>query len=155
MSFQKDYVVGFAFDMYGAVALIQKKRPEWQAGCWNGIGGSREPGEVGPIAMAREFEEETGMFTNASQWKFIGKLHKAGSYRCLVYVAWLELLNDVRTVTDERVRVFKPEEFELLGSLTFPCVHNLPALIALARMPADPNKLVPLFELDYTHGVAP
>jgi hypothetical protein len=37
-----EYVVGFAFDTDGRVALIRKNRPEWQAGRLNGIGGHVE-----------------------------------------------------------------------------------------------------------------
>jgi 8-oxo-dGTP pyrophosphatase MutT (NUDIX family) len=74
-----EYVVGFAFDTYGRVALIRKNRPEWQAGQLNGIGGHVETAcersdhinsrhdaacrghlEDPYVAMVREFEEETG-----------------------------------------------------------------------------------------------
>lgn len=56
------YVVGFLFrEMPLAhVALIQKRKPEWQAGKLNGIGGKIELGESAEAAMRREFREETG-----------------------------------------------------------------------------------------------
>jgi len=63
----KHYVLGFIFNRHrDEVLLIQKKRPEWQAGHWNGIGGkvgdklgglSETPNE----AIVRECCEETKM----------------------------------------------------------------------------------------------
>jgi len=56
------YVVGYLFDEdLEHVLLIRKKRPDWQAGKLNGVGGRIEHGEMEYEAMAREFEEEAGM----------------------------------------------------------------------------------------------
>jgi 8-oxo-dGTP diphosphatase len=56
------YVVGFMFSEYcNEIALIKKKRPEWQKGRLNGIGGHIEKNEVPHDAMYREFEEEAGI----------------------------------------------------------------------------------------------
>lgn len=66
----KTYVVGFVFDMLRTkVALIKKKRPQWQRGKWNGIGGKIEPGETPLAAMEREFEEETGVKVRTEDWE--------------------------------------------------------------------------------------
>ena len=62
------YVAGFLFtDDSRHVVLIEKVRPEWQAGLLNGIGGHVEPGETPLEAMVREFNEETGV--EVSTWK--------------------------------------------------------------------------------------
>lgn len=64
---ENKYVVGFAFnDAKDELLLIRKKRPKWQAGLLNGIGGKIKEGESRKDAMKREFLEETGIFT----WKF-------------------------------------------------------------------------------------
>lgn len=56
------YVVGFLFSESGdQVILIEKRRPEWQAGRYNGVGGKIEPGESAAAAMAREGVEEIGV----------------------------------------------------------------------------------------------
>lgn len=55
-----EYVLGFMFDR-GNVALIRKKKPKWQEGLLNGIGGKIEANEGPFLAMVREFEEETGL----------------------------------------------------------------------------------------------
>jgi len=56
------YVLGFLFSPDKRyVRLIEKKRPEWQAGKLNGIGGKIEDFDSCPqAAMRREFKEETG-----------------------------------------------------------------------------------------------
>lgn len=66
------YVVGYAFrpDM-GAVALIEKRKPAWQVGKLNGVGGKIEPGETPVEAMVREFKEEAGVWIEAMRWLHI------------------------------------------------------------------------------------
>lgn len=57
-----EYVVGYCFnDDFSEVVLIEKRKPAWQAGKLNGVGGKVEPGEGIADAMAREFEEEAGV----------------------------------------------------------------------------------------------
>lgn len=59
----REYVCGFLFtEDKKNVVLIDKLKPEWQAGLLNGVGGKIEPGEAATAAMIREFEEETGLF---------------------------------------------------------------------------------------------
>lgn len=56
------YVVGFLFANDGkCVLLIEKNKPEWQKGKFNGVGGKIEEGETPLQAMVREFEEEAGV----------------------------------------------------------------------------------------------
>ncbi len=62
----KHFVIGFVFNhQQDEVLLVEKKRPDWQAGRWNGIGGKIEPTDDSPLAaMQRESKEETGMRLN-------------------------------------------------------------------------------------------
>lgn len=64
------YVVGFMFDPkeYG-VLLIKKKKPDWQKGKLNGIGGKIEEGETSFEAMRREFREEVGI--DYTEWSYV------------------------------------------------------------------------------------
>lgn len=68
----KRYVLGFAFNNSGHVLLIRKQKPDWQRGKWNGVGGSVEFGESIFDAMAREFNEETGLEND--EWEEIALL---------------------------------------------------------------------------------
>ncbi len=69
----KDYVVGFMFnEKRDGVVLIEKKKPVWQAGLLNGVGGSIERLELPREAMIREWEEETG--TQHKNWQAFARL---------------------------------------------------------------------------------
>lgn len=55
------YVCGFAFGPAAKhVLLMRKKRPYWQMGNYNGIGGKINEGELPLEAMIREAREEVG-----------------------------------------------------------------------------------------------
>lgn len=127
------YVVGFALDEDGRVALIRKNRPEWQAGLLNGIGGRVEPGEASDAAMRREFREETGC-TIALEWDLIvtmGFLPEShiSFYRARTTAA---VLDSLRTTTDEEVCLVWPgtNNWHLM-------IPNLSWLIPLAAYTAD------------------
>lgn len=51
------------------VLLVLKNRPAFLAGLYNGIGGKVERSETYPLAMEREFEEETGIQVGYHRWK--------------------------------------------------------------------------------------
>lgn len=73
----KKYVIGFAFDeSRERVVLIEKDRPEWQAGKHNGVGGKIETYDESPVAaMVREFKEETGVETTAEEWNYFAVMN--------------------------------------------------------------------------------
>jgi len=65
----RPYVCGFVMDPdTGRVMLIRKKRPDWQAGLLNGVGGKIEEGETPLNAMSREFFEEAGKLIHDRAW---------------------------------------------------------------------------------------
>ena len=62
MSTTQGYACGFLFSAdRSRVLLIRKRRPAWQAGKLNGLGGKIEPGESPLDAMRREFREEAAV----------------------------------------------------------------------------------------------
>jgi 8-oxo-dGTP pyrophosphatase MutT (NUDIX family) len=57
-----NYVLINAVSLNGSkIVLIEKKKPEWQAGFLNLVGGRIEEGEDPQAAAIREFTEETGL----------------------------------------------------------------------------------------------
>lgn len=57
----KHYVLGLVFNKdQSKILLVNKKRPSWMKGMFNGIGGKIEEGELPEDAMHRESFEETG-----------------------------------------------------------------------------------------------
>jgi 8-oxo-dGTP diphosphatase len=115
------YVCGFYFAHNGLVLLIEKKRPEWQRGKYNGIGGHIEPGEYPHDAMAREFREETGL-EDVVSWHYM--LTLGGEYRSVDFFY-------------AKGRVFIPtstdEEFVWFEELPRNIISNLAWLVPLAR----------------------
>lgn len=72
----KRYVLGFAFDEKRSnVVLIEKNRPEWQAGFLNGVGGKVEESDRNVYnCMGREFFEETGVFDTSGKWRMFANM---------------------------------------------------------------------------------
>ncbi len=101
------YVVGFLFTTNQlAVQLIQKIKPDWQKGRWNGIGGKIEPGEHPRDAMRREFKEEAGL--DIEEWRGFAKLRDSRGSLIHFYVAFS---NDLaKTMTEEEIATFSEKD---------------------------------------------
>lgn len=136
------YVLGFAFDDLGRVALIQKKRPDWQAGKFNGVGGHIENRETAYEAMVREFREETGV--EVRDWVQVGTMI-GKDWHVSVFTCTSPKVRDVRTVTDEEVRLHLPHSLPYLK-----CIMNVPLLVYLCQLkPEAPSWVRPNFVLEY------
>lgn len=104
------YVVGFLFsndctcarqECY-RVLLINKKRPEWQAGYLNGVGGKVESGESAEKAMEREFNEETGLILRWQAWTRFATIDSPTAFvYCFWAVAPRAFLDSAKATTDE------------------------------------------------------
>ena len=120
------------------LACVQKNRPAWQDGLFNGIGGKIEPGEEALDAMIREFKEETGV--TFRDW--LPFVHLAAerdrdtgeeqSYEIFFYKAFTDKVFDCITMTDEKILVnfvseipYRPTEY----------VRNLKWLVPMALDP--------------------
>ena len=99
------YVVGFCFnEARSHVLLIRKKRPTWQAGKLNGVGGKVEISESCVSAMEREFIEETGAC--CLSWELFAVLEDKRGWAIWFYRAFvLSELDLVETpaTNDERL----------------------------------------------------
>lgn len=144
------YVVGFLFttDM-NKVLLIEKKRPDWQRGKLNGIGGKVETSEDFQTALAREFAEETTLRFDG--WKFFCTLHigldKGPDAHDVYFAAATSGMVDLaRSPTDEKVFLVRVDTIEhnmiALGwpmehdgggeRAAGPVLYNLPWLVRMA-----------------------
>lgn len=95
------YVVGFLFSS-DCVVLIKKTHPKHMAGFWCGVGGKIEKQETCHEAMAREFEEETGVKTTQEDWKIFCHL-QFPDQKITCYTSRPERAPDIKTTTDEKV----------------------------------------------------
>jgi 8-oxo-dGTP pyrophosphatase MutT (NUDIX family) len=152
MSFITEYVLGFAFNDRGRVALIRKTRPTWQRGRWNGIGGHREGLEQPREAMRREFLEETGVDTDPTHWLLRGRMFCENAWRVQVYSYQFTHTPELKQVTDEYPAW---HSLESLKAIAYPVtenvfIENVPALVTLCCMPPDHTGCIPQFTMDYT-----
>jgi 8-oxo-dGTP diphosphatase len=116
MSDHQQFVVGFAFNELERVLLVEKKRPDWQKGLLNGIGGKIEPGETPAEAMDRECLEETGL---RLKWTEVGLMRGANTdgkktlFECFIYYAKSKLVDKFQQIEDEPLDLYSPN-----------CVHH-------------------------------
>jgi 8-oxo-dGTP diphosphatase len=121
-----EYVCGFAF-VNDRVLLSEKKRPTWQAGRLNGVGGHIKEGEYNLQAMRREFQEETGVI--ALQWYNFATLKSPHFSVHFFYTeADPERLSMASDHTDEHLRWVLPEQVTIHNA-----IPNLTWLIPMAR----------------------
>src|SRR5687768_8509331 len=105
----QEYVCGFLFsEDRSRVLLIRKRRPAWQAGMLNGLGGKIEPGETAVEAMRREFREEAAL--DVAEWQHVLTLSgadDAGSGRGWAghFFRAFGDLSRVRAATDEQLEL--------------------------------------------------
>lgn len=137
------YVVGFAFDNYHDVLLIEKTKPKWQAGLLNGVGGKIEDSDISDVdAMVREFQEETTLWTEASNWNYVVTM-RSDDWEVLVYSMFdkeniYRTLDGSNTDTDETIRVMN-YRYVLNNE---DCISNLGWLVGLCfdqQVPVDYN----------------
>lgn len=123
------YVVGFPISDDGiSILLMHKKRPDWQNGYINGIGGKMEGSESPETAMRREAKEEVTNLDMDWGKAFIQLRFDDAILNCFsVAVPWDNLMK-VKAKTDEQVTVYDIEE--LAGVDVIP---NLNFLIPMAR----------------------
>lgn len=99
----KSYVVGFLFSTSEiTVQLIQKIKPDWQKGKWNGIGGKIENFEHPKDAMRREFMEEANL--DIEDWREFTKLRDGLGSLIHFYVAFSN--KETKTMTAEPIATF-------------------------------------------------
>lgn len=118
-----NYVLGFLFNLkQNHVLLIEKKRPDCQAGKLNGIGGHMETEELPYETMIREFKEETGI--QYDLWREVCTM-KGSDWSCAVYCGFSDLLWEAVATTDEQlIRVS-------VKGLSSGCLPNLHWLIPM------------------------
>ncbi len=117
MKIINSYVVGFLRED-DMILLIEKQRPDWQAGKLNGIGGKIETLETPFVAMVREFEEETGL--RIQEWSE-SVIMQGPDWIVYVFYAY-GLICQAKTTTDESIVIVNKN---MLPSKVLPNLHWL------------------------------
>jgi 8-oxo-dGTP diphosphatase len=131
------YVCGFLFDRsLSLVVLIEKLRPAWQNGHWNGVGGHIEPGETPLQAMVREFNEEAGLVIN--DWTQFC-IMSGQDFEVTFYYSVIDedKIMNIKTMTDEKLGIWPVDR---AGMLEFPVLPNLRWLLPMALISANGRK---------------
>ena len=116
------YTLSFLFTTdLKKVLLIEKKRPEWQKGFLNGIGGKVEGDENFVECIERETFEETNLkinYDNSYKGKLIGN-----NYVVVVYSTLVEenvIKENLKQTTDEKVKLYDiNNNLNLLSSVKY------------------------------------
>ncbi len=110
------YVNGFLLNREkNQVVIIQKTKPEWQKGLYNGVGGKIEWDENNFAAMSREFQEETGVYIAEKHWehyliyKALDKSYEVNFFAC--HDKKNIFVPEVRTTTEEKICTVPTHEF--------------------------------------------
>jgi 8-oxo-dGTP diphosphatase len=128
-----EYVVGFLFSAdFERVVLIRKKRPKWQRGQLNGVGGKLEDGESVYKAIARECREECGLRVSAKRWRCYLKMEGVNLDNKPFRVFFMAAVGNpakATATTDEAIEVVYVRDISPLRS---DLVENVCWTIALA-----------------------
>lgn len=119
-----DYVLGFAFDeSLSHVVLLQKLKPAWAAGMWNGLGGKIETQDQTPYhAMQREFMEECGVLIAAHEWQYLGAFTRP-EWNVKCFCSQSDKIFDAKTMEKEQVTVYPVQDF-MVKTITQPDLHG-------------------------------
>lgn len=125
------YVVGLIILPYERQAvLIQKQKPLWQKGLFNGIGGKIETYDPNPeSAMVRECFEETDVIIPFEDWHRQEHLVGAGFELFAFSSVYKQSSSNFKTKENELV-IVQPWSFIQLNPDR--CVDGIPELLELA-----------------------
>ena len=101
--------------------MIQKNRPDWQAGYFNGIGGKFEDGEDWKDCTIREVFEETDIKLTEDELIYIGK-YSSSKYDVFISTTSIDSNRFIKfkQKTDEKLYVLDVEsmmDYEITGKL--------------------------------------
>jgi 8-oxo-dGTP diphosphatase len=107
------------------VVLVRKKRPAWQAGRVNALGGKVLPGESAAEAASREVREEAVARVPVEAWREL-VVWRDPVYRMHVLSAFHAAADRARTAEDQEVFLADADD------LPKECIENLRWLVPLA-----------------------
>lgn len=115
------YVVGLAFNEIGTeLLLIEKKRPQWQEGLLNGVGGKVETTDASfKDAMIREFEEEACI--TITDWREVAT-NLEQHYELVFFTTFTNEIYNAKSMTDEQLQIV---DVDLIPQNYYPLAPNI------------------------------
>jgi 8-oxo-dGTP diphosphatase len=141
------YTLGFVFNQNkDYVILIEKQKPAWQAGYYNGIGGKYNPDDIALInTMIREAKEEIGIITQPDDWTQFAELFGADFLIHCYYLVNDDIFTNAESKESEKIYKIK------ISDLTYyRIIPNLSWLIPLALDSSVKNNMTPYATVKYT-----
>lgn len=140
------YTLGFIFNQNkDSIILIEKQKPAWQAGYYNGIGGKYSPDDIAPInTMIREAKEEIGVITLPEDWTQFAELSGTDF---LIYCYYL--INDDIFSNAESKESEKISKIQISNLIYYKRIPNLSWLIPLALDSSVKNYMTPYATVKY------
>lgn len=89
------------------LAMVLKSKPAWQCGLFNLVGGKIEEGEAPEVAVAREFQEETGVISSPSEWEYFTMLDGEWG-QVYFYRMFDDRVLNVTTMEEEMIQLIDP-----------------------------------------------
>lgn len=137
------YVNGFMIDPYRKeVLFIEKQRPAFQQGKWNGIGGKIEAGETPPDAMVREFFEEAGIETYPEAWQQVLSIYGT-EFEVQFFRSFVDAIPPTIQKTDERLGVWRLRDIYPGSEPGLPTLDNMLWILPL-MFTASHNMVLPI-----------
>jgi 8-oxo-dGTP diphosphatase len=118
------YVLAFV-TCHHRVLLIQKRRPAWQVGKLNGLGGKIDEGETPLEAVRREVREEAGLDIEEGQFREFAVM-EGDEWRVYCFTVEHNGIWFHQTLTDELVGIYHA------GNLPENCLPSVRHLVPLA-----------------------
>ena len=121
----QEYTLGFLFaEDKTRCLMVQKKKPKFMAGLWNGIGGSLNPDESEIVGMCREADEETKLDV---VWVPYAVIHRP---QAKIHCFWSSVGKMMKVPKTNDVG----EQLDWLNWSQFRCFETVPMLIQLALL---------------------
>jgi len=99
------YTLGFVvFRGVNKILLMEKRKPEFQKGFLNGLGGKPEDDEGFTDCIIREIEEESGLKTNTKDWNYFCKMVGADwEVYCFISMLDHKRMEGISTKEEEKI----------------------------------------------------
>lgn len=139
------FALGFAFSGNGEyVVTILKTHPEPLKGKLNGLGGAKDDSDQDLVdTLVREFKEECGVATEATDWNHYFTLNRPYG-DVAVYWACGDKFLQARTTTHEEIKIISTDLTQAPDPLAPDAAEMIALALEIIRNQDSQNQIIPL-----------